>query len=113
MSCLKRTDEAMDCLICFYIQRRELSTGLCGFSSRSLIGGCTKHPMSTRTAETKATVTADETLVESLQEPIRVFLGDRAIVQGLLNAVTEGRFACSLDRVLYILNIHARLISDL
>ena len=62
------------------------------------------------TAEAKATWTADEAFLQSLEQPIRMFLRDRSIVYGLLNAFAHSFRMRSLDLVLYILKFYAGLV---
>jgi hypothetical protein len=68
-----------------------------------------------RTAEAvtkpKGARNADETFIESLKEPVRIFLRDRSIGHSLLNA--GAHFGCvrRLDRILHILHVYICILS--
>lgn len=55
--------------------------------------------MTTAPAKPKA-VAGDEALIDALQQPIGIFLGDRAVFDGLIDGILHGCYLGSLDRSL-------------
>src|SRR5215208_1949295 len=65
------------------------------------------------TTKAECARSADKAFIKTFQEPVRVLLRDGSIVQRLLNAIAHFGRVRSLDRSLYIGDIHACISGDL